>query len=266
MDEAKMALAQALILLGIGFAAVAQCVRKMDGSMPSRQAIREIAMTGFRALRGKLGRPTGTKILNKTDLAVIKSLMIKLRDPKGNAIGYRAVYNKLPANMRKRASYYTVRKALLQMGYKYLERPRQDDPNAVHKNLRNTFANKHAKKNSSYWCRFLQAVGDITTVTYSPPSIAHLSHRHATKKTLMKTSEKSKFSRPRNGLTKEQRKKQQKFKLLVFLSPAENGTCLVLPLPMPYTAPDVGKLIEKRVAPWLTKLYPDKSQLLASQL
>ena len=155
MDEANMALAQALILLGIGFAAVAKAVRKMDGTIPSRQAIREIAMTGFRALRGTRGRPKGTTILNKTHLAVIKSMMIKLRGPKGTAIGYRAVYNKLPGNIRKRASYYTVRKALIQMGYKYLERPLQDDPNTKHKNLRNEFANKHAKKNSSYWCRFL---------------------------------------------------------------------------------------------------------------
>ena len=148
------------------------------------------------------------------------------------------------------------------MGYKYEERLSQDDPLPSHKKLRNKFSITHGQRTATGWSNYIQVMGDITTPTFSPPSLASIAHRNATKKTLMKKTEKTRFTRPRNGLTKKQRKTQKKVKLMVFLSPANGGDCLVASLPMPYTAKDVGKVFSNKVVPWLRKLYPEKSQLL----
>ena len=262
MDAANMALAKALILLGIGFAAVAMSVRKKDGTTPSRQAIRELSLSGFRALKGPLGRPKNTKILKKPQLAKIKATMLKLRGPSGKSIGYLAVYKKLPMTILRKAKYSMVRKALIGMGFKYLERPQVNDPIIAHKKKRIQFVTKHANRTPAQWVQHVQAVGDIHNATWSPGRLAIIAHRNRTKRTLMKVDERARFARPRNGLTKDQRKKQRKLKLLVFISPSGNGSCLVVPLPTPYTAQTLGKVFSKRVIPWLQTLYPEKSQHL----
>ena len=56
---ANMVLAKALLLFGLGYTAVAQCVRKKDGSCLTCQSIREIAIGGFQFLKGNMGRPKG---------------------------------------------------------------------------------------------------------------------------------------------------------------------------------------------------------------
>ena len=90
MDPANMVLAKALLLFGLGYAAVAQCVREKDDSCPTHQCIREIAIGGLQSLKGNMGRPKGSTLLKEPHLAT----MLELRGPKGNAIGYLAVYKK----------------------------------------------------------------------------------------------------------------------------------------------------------------------------
>ena len=135
----------------------------------------------------------------------------------------------------------------------------KNDPEQKVKTKRLLFCRKNETKTGQTWKSDLQAVGDFKDFTWYPKKMRPRFHQLRASWTYMTMKEKKKtaFLRPKKWFLKKQWSKTKTQK--VFGLTTSNGRILCFCVGKPFTAKDWAKCIEKKVAPFLKRAFPERT-------
>jgi len=148
---------------------------------------------------------------------------------------------------------------LAEKGYTAQEKRDKKQFDEKQKTKRVAFGKKHLSKDAEAWKKYVQAVADMKMFTYYPKYLRSRFRRLRAKWTYMNAKERTQkaFQRPKKWFEKDDYKHVQKQKVFGFTT--SNGKICAFLVPTNYTGEMWAKDIDKKVAPFLKKCFPEKS-------
>ena len=148
---------------------------------------------------------------------------------------------------------------LAEKGYTAQEKLDKKQHSETQKKKRVAFAKKHLSKDAEAWKKYVQAVADMKIFTYYPKHLKPKHKRLRAKWTYMNAKERYQkpFQRPKRWFAGDDYKNVQKQKVFGFTS--SNGKICAFLVNANYTGEMWAKDIDKKLAPFLKKCFPEKS-------
>ena len=229
---------------GLSFAKIAALVKKQDGTVPTKEAVRK-AVNSFGKEKQPVGRKLGWRKTTKAEDNVIMKTFKRLRPP-GVGVDSRVIKKALPKQLAMKVCRRTIIRRLEERGYTPSTKISKTDTGPAHRTRRFNFAKAHEDKSSEDWKEFLQASGDLNEFTYYPHQLKPKHARLRASWTYMKGTEKLQpaFVRPKS-----------KFRVLSFTNSA--GDILAVGVTEPWDSAEFARLVRSKVGPWLQESFPD---------
>ena len=236
---------------------IAKVVKKRDGKKPTHAAIAQAAAS-FTAEKATRGRKQGTRKTSKSEDKVLLTTFKKCRPP-GCGVDSRIVHTALPKKLKAKISRKTIIRRLAGKGYKPQKKKNNADPDVKLAKKRLAFVKQHQHRGGAQWKSFLQAVADIKEFTWYPKKLRGRFQRLKAPGTYMTKKEKQKpeFSRPKRWFPQKDWRMVKKQK--VFGMTASTGDVLAFLVPHPWSTELWAKEVKAKVAPFLRKCFPRRS-------
>ena len=148
---------------------------------------------------------------------------------------------------------------MAEAGYTCQEKLDKKEHKSMNKEKRVAFGKKHQDKDAEAWKRYVQSVADIKIFSYYPKFLRPKFLRLRAKRTYMNEKEKYQeaFQRPKKWFEGEDWKHVRKQKVFGFTT--SNGKVCAFLVPPSYTGEKWAKDIDKKLAPFLKKCFPDRT-------
>ena len=148
---------------------------------------------------------------------------------------------------------------MAEKGYTAQEKLDKKEHKEQNKKERVAFGKKHQHKDAEAWKRYMQAVADMKLFSYYPKFLRPKFMRLRAKWTYMNEKEKyqEEFQRPKKWFPGDEWKFVKKQKVFGFTT--SNGKVCAFLVPANYTGEKWAKDIDRKVAPFLKKCFPDKT-------
>ena len=145
-------------------------------------------------------------------------------------------------------------------GYTAQEKLDKKKPDEALKKRRYAFAMKHIEKDAAVWKTFLQAVADMKLFTFYPKVLKPIHKQLRARWTYMNKKERyqTPFQRPKQWFSPKEYEKTKKQKVFGFTT--STGKILAFLVPPKYTAEKWAQDVHTKVAPFLKRCFPGKTE------
>ena len=242
------------------WAQIARLVWNADGEThPTPNAVK-YCVRNWRQVNKKRGRKIGWRKTTKQEDKKILASFQKARQPLGSDVSARDVATGLPAKLKRKVSFRTIRRRLAERGYVPERKLEKNDFLKAQCEIRVDFCKDHEHRTPAMWQNYLQGAGDIKDFIYYPKKLKARFMRYRCSWTYMRKCEKHKapFLKPkkRQMFSKKEYKTVQKGKVLGFTT--SGGKMLNLRCPSPWNSAAFARLVRRKVGPFFQAAFPGR--------